>query len=116
MELLTSNGREHWAVRARITKQISDTAIVLCRAAKIPRLHRVAIVAEFQPPTGRRRVVREAHNLGPAVKAGIDGCVRAGVLADDSDRYVAEVAFRSGETYPLGRLVLTIYEVETPHE
>lgn len=112
MELLTSNQLgASWQKRYRITKPIKDTAIWLARAAKIPHLDRATIVAEFRPPTGRRRVVREAHNLGPSVKAAIDGIVQAGVLTDDSDRYVADVSFQPGEPHPLGQLALTITEL-----
>src|SRR5690242_3403037 len=102
MELLTSNQLgASWQKRFRITKPIKDTAIWLARSAKIPHLNRVAIVAEFRPPTGRRRVVREAHNLAPSVKSAIDGIVLAGVLTDDSDKYVADVSFRPGDPHPL---------------
>ena len=94
-----------------ITKPIRDAAIWLARAAKIPHLARAAIVVEFRAPTGRKRVVREAHNLGPSAKAAIDGLVKAGVLTDDSDRYVADVSFRPGEPHPLGQLVLIITEL-----
>jgi hypothetical protein len=112
MELLTSNQQGgKWQKQYRITKPIKDAAIVLARAAKIPHLNRVTIVAEFRPPTGRRRVVREVHNLGPSAKAAIDGLVKAGVLTDDSDRYVADVSFKPGDPHPLGQLVLLITEL-----
>jgi hypothetical protein len=118
MELLTSNQQGGaWQKQYRITKPIKDAAIVLARAAKIPHLDRVDIVVEFRPPTGRRRVVREAHNLGPSAKAAIDGLVKAGVLTDDSDRYVANVSFREGEPHQLGQLALIVTELpkETSH-
>lgn len=112
MDLLTSNQQgESWQKQYRITKPIKDAAIVLARAAKIPHLERVEIVVEFRPPIGRRRVVREAHNLGPSAKAAIDGLVKAGVLTDDSDRYVANVSFREGDPHPLGQLVLILTEL-----
>lgn len=111
MELLTSNQRGHWGKGYRIGQDITDAVILLARAQKIPRLDRVTIVAEWRPPTRGRSVVRDAHNLAPSVKAAIDGITRAGVLVDDSDRYVADVAIRSGDACPLGRLVLIITEV-----
>src|SRR5690242_9875502 len=88
MELLSSNHRKHHLAAHEITRAIKDAAIVLARQAKIPQLQRVVFVAEFRPPPGRRRVVREAHNLAPAVKAAIDGVTKAGVIRDDSDKYV----------------------------
>lgn len=112
MELITSNHRSnHWGPRQRMTAAIKGAAIILTREAKIPHLQRVAIVAEFRPPPGRRRIVREAHNLAPSVKAAIDGVMAAGVIRDDSDKYVAEVTFRCGEPHPLGQLVLIITEL-----
>lgn len=113
MELLTSNDRDkHWGRPYRVGKAITDAAIVLTRAAKMPRLERVVIVAEFQPPPGRRRIVRDTHNLAPSVKCAIDGIVRAGGLIDDSDKYVAEVSYVPGDPHPGGRLLLHI--TETP--
>lgn len=110
--LLSSNHREHWAAAREITAPIKDTAIVLARAAKIPRgLLRVAITAEFRQPPGRECVVREAHNLTPVVKAAIDGIAKAGVIADDADKYVASVTYQPGPPHPLGQLILIITEV-----
>jgi len=112
LELLSSNqlgGK--WQKRYRILTPIKDAAIVLARKAKIPHLERAAIVVEFRPPTGRKRVVREVHNLAPTAKVAIDGLVKAGVLTDDSDRYVADVSFRPGEPHPLGQLVLIITDL-----
>jgi hypothetical protein len=100
IRLLTSNQQGGaWQKQYRITKPIKDAAIWLARAAKIPHLERVAIIVEFRSPTGRRRVVREVHNL------------KAGVLTDDSDRYVADVSFQPGEPHPQGQLVLIIHEL-----
>lgn len=41
------------------------------------------------------------------------GCnvTKAGVIRDDSDRYVAEVTFRPGKPHPLGQLILHIHEL-----
>lgn len=114
MELLTSNDSQNWARTHRIGTVIKSAAIVLCRAQKIPRIERASITVEFLPPTGRRRVVREAHNLAPSAKYAIDGCVKAGVLTDDADKYVAAVTYISGERTPGGQLLLYIHELETP--
>lgn len=81
----------------------------MARQARIPRLERVSVVAEYQPPDQRRR---DADNPAPSVKACIDGIVAAGVLDDDeSPRYVAEIICRIGEPYPGGRMVLFLAEV-----
>lgn len=110
-ELLTSNTLGNWGKRHRIGTPIKNAVITLARKAKIPHLDRISIVVEFQPPTGRSRVVLEAHNLGPSAKPAIDGLTQAGVITDDSDKYVAEVTFRSGPKHPGGRIVLIITEL-----
>lgn len=77
---------------------------------KVPRLNRVSILVEYQPPEIRRH--RDADNPMPSVKACIDGIVAAGVLADDeSPRYVTEITCRIGEPFPRGRIVLHLTEI-----
>jgi hypothetical protein len=100
----------------RIGTQIKNDAIKLCRILKIPHLERAAFVLEYQPPTKGRPIVKDTHNLSGTAKAAIDGCVAAGVLADDSDRYVADTSYRPGDKYPGGRVVLHILEVLNPSE
>lgn len=111
-ELLTSNRMgKSWQKRHRIGTDIRDTVIWLCRQQRIPHLERVRIVVEFCPPPGRKRIVREAHNLAPSAKPGIDGLTKAGVLTDDSDRYVAGVEFVCGPVRPRGQLLLHVHEL-----
>ncbi|HEY9525329.1 MAG TPA: hypothetical protein VIR33_18975 [Thermopolyspora sp.] len=111
MELLTSNNRSgHWGHRHRITKSIVGTTIVIARAAKIPPLGRVTISAVWHPPAKGRAPVRDAHNLAPTLKACIDGIVRAGVLRDDSDTYVASAGISPGEKREHGQFVVHITE------
>lgn len=112
MELLTSNQRSrHWGKGYRIGKAITDAAIVAARAAKIPRLDRVRIVAVWHPPTKGRSPVRDAHNLSPTYKAAIDGVVRAGVLDDDRDEFVSAVVIEPGPKRDRGQFVLHLIEV-----
>jgi hypothetical protein len=108
MELLSLNGREHWAARHRKTQALKDAAIVLTRKAKIPPLERVSVVAEYQPPDRRHR---DPDNIALSAKAAIDGCRIAGLVPQDDSRHVLEVTCRIGEFYPKGRLVLTITEI-----
>lgn len=106
--LLSLNDRVHWSKRARVTRDLRTTAGWLAKAAKIPPLDRVSIVAEYQPPRNGRR---DPDNLMPAVKAAIDGCVNAKIIPDDSSVHVTSVTCAIGEPYPRGRLVLRITEV-----
>lgn len=111
LKLLSSNRRVHWRERYDHDQVIKNAVIVYARQQRIPQLARVCIVIEFRPPPGRKRVVRETHNLAPASKPAIDGLTAAGVIPDDSDRYVAEVTFRAGEPHPQGQLLLHITEI-----
>lgn len=114
MELLTSNNLgKGFGKRYRISEQIKGDAIKLCRAAKVPHLDGVSIVAVWHPPTAGRSPVRDCHNLSPSLKAAVDGIKKAGVLTDDSDRYVANTDIRPGENRPYGQLVIHITEVTT---
>lgn len=84
-DLLTSNQRPHWAVRHRKTKYLRGLAKDTAQALRVPPLRRARIDAWVTWPDGRRR---DRHNLSPTVKALVDGIVDAGVLPDDSDRYI----------------------------
>ncbi|MGW4469696.1 hypothetical protein ACWENQ_08485 [Nonomuraea sp. NPDC004354] len=107
MELLNSNQRCHWRVRAERTKRIRSTAEILARGAKIPLLARAHIIGEFRPPDRRRR---DVANLYPSFKAAIDGLVDAGVLEDDDDTHLVGPDMRLGPV-GLGQLVLHIHEL-----
>jgi len=111
LKLLSLNGREHWSERARRTEALKKAAWALALQAKIPRLERVSVVVEYQPPDRRHR---DAENTCAASgKAAIDGIVKAGVLEDDEcPRYVAGIWCTIGAIYPKGRLVLHLTEVE----
>ncbi len=108
LELLNANGRTHWRHRHRVTAMLRETAAWLARVQHIPPLARARIVAVYEPPDSRRR---DAPNWYPSFKAAIDGLVDAGVLPDDSDRYVTALEMRCGEPCPRGRIVLHLTEV-----
>jgi Holliday junction resolvase RusA-like endonuclease len=109
LPLLNANRRIHWRRRAELTKDIRSTAWMLTRARGIPGLARAQVVCEYLPPDRRRR---DVHNLYPSAKAAVDGLVDAGVLPDDSDRYLVGPDMRLGEIKPKGQLVLHITELE----
>src|SRR5699024_4631139 len=86
-ELVTANQREHWAPKARKTKALRwQGRIAASRAASwhgpLPYCH--IEIAVGWPDKSRRDV----HNIMPTIKALIDGCVDAGLLADDSDQHI----------------------------
>lgn len=109
LALLNSNHRIHYRTRADRTRAIRMTANACARRVRVPRLERAQIVAEYRPPDRRRR---DVHNLYPSAKAAVDGLVDAGVLPDDSDRYLVGPDMRIGPVEPGGRLVLHITELE----
>lgn len=112
MELLNANQRLHWAPKARITKALRDAAYILARKQRIPRLERARIVCVYEPPDRRER---DALNWADSAKACVDGiCGDAGVLINDSSKYLDGPYMEIGEVYPKGRLVLHITEISAP--
>lgn len=108
LPLLSLNGREHWAARHRKAQALKKAAWAVALQAKIPRLERVSVVAEYQPPDLRHR---DGDNIAPSAKAAVDGLVAAGILPGDDKRYVTGTYCTIGTLYPKGRLVLTLTEV-----
>lgn len=87
-KLLTANDRQHWATRARLTKQLRQWGYLLGREGEgVARLglQHAHVEIEFAYPDRRRR---DRSNLAPTVKALMDGMIDAGLLPDDSDRYL----------------------------
>lgn len=86
--LLTANQRLHWAAKAERTRVTRETAWAYGRMfASHPKPYpsKVRCLITVQYPDRRRR---DVHNLMPTVKAAIDGIVDAGVLHDDSDKWL----------------------------
>jgi crossover junction endodeoxyribonuclease RusA len=89
--LMTSNQRPHWATKARHTRVVRDMAWVLARAQRVQLMP--AATLEVVTKWGDHRI-RDAENIAPTSKAAIDGCVQAGLLTDDSSKYLKSVTFR----------------------
>lgn len=87
-DLLTANDKPHWARKAALTKQLRRWGYLLAREGQgVAHLHltRARVEFEFAYPDRRRR---DRHNLAPTVKALMDGLIDAGMLPDDSDRFL----------------------------
>lgn len=108
LPLLNANQRLHWRRRAELTKNLRTLVWLLARDAGVPALRRAHVVAEYRPPDRRRR---DVHNLYPSAKAAVDGLIDAGVLPDDSDRYLVGPDMRFGGIEPGGQLLLHITEL-----
>jgi crossover junction endodeoxyribonuclease RusA len=108
LPLLNLNQRLFWAEENRRKQAIGKAAWALARQQRIPRLARIAVTAEYQPPDRRKR---DEDNFSPSAKAAIDGIKNAGVVSDDSSDQVTFGGVRIGERFPRGRLVIMITEV-----
>lgn len=76
---LSLNGREHWAVKARITKELRLLAKVSAR--HIPDLERCSVELVWYVNDRRPR---DSDNPFPTLKALCDGLVDAEVVSDDT--------------------------------
>lgn len=87
-KMLSANDKMHWAARSRLTKQLRQWGYLLGREGEgVARfgLQRARVEFEFAYPDSRRR---DRSNLAPTVKALMDGLIDAGLLPDDSDRFL----------------------------
>lgn len=107
------NANQSWphpAVRGNALKELRKAAWAIAhnalRAGEIPRLERVSIVVEYQPPRLTRK--RDGGNWAPSGKAYIDGIKNAGVIPDDDSEHVILESYRIGDPFPKGRIVLYI--------
>lgn len=108
MQLINANDRDHWRKSAGKTATIRSVA--RGQAKGIPRLGKVKIKVIYYAPDNRRR---DTTNLFPSVKAAVDGIVDAGVLKDDSDKFVVGYEIlRGAHNIPKGQLTIEIIEVE----
>jgi crossover junction endodeoxyribonuclease RusA len=104
---VSSNERYHWAVKHKLMKAWKERAHWAARAAHLPRITQpVTITATIHRDHNRGRW--DVGNLTDTAKAAIDGLVTAGVLIDDSNRYVVGPDMRAGEPRDTAQLVLTI--------
>lgn len=83
-------GSMHWRKRGELVSAMRWAAKVEAMQAKVPKqLHRVEITAT--PMQDRRGPAADPGAYASPVKAAIDGLRDAGILVEDTDRYVAQV-------------------------
>ena len=82
---LSLNQRMHWAVKARLTKQVRLVGFAKARASKIPDLEKCSVELVWFVNTKHRR---DTINPMLTLKALVDGLVDAEVIPDDSHEYV----------------------------
>lgn len=81
------------------------------RAAHLPKLQHVHLVAVLRFPDNRRR---DPHNYYPTLKALVDGLVDYGLVPDDSHQYLVGPDIRQGPVLTdrrLGEVVLTVTDL-----
>jgi crossover junction endodeoxyribonuclease RusA len=88
---LSPNARLHWRDRAKAAATYRQECRILALQARRDMEARLGMVFPLTPPvrvavtfclTSRQR--RDPDNLLAAFKAGLDGCVDAGLIADDN--------------------------------
>lgn len=85
---INTERRTHPMARASAVKQWRTDAAWSARAARLPSLGRVSIVAQ---PYQHSSVLGDAGNHLPSIKAVIDGLVDVGVLTGDGPDCVASL-------------------------
>ena len=86
---LTTNVRLHWRRRAECVKTIREIVAVRARSVvRIPPQEHITVQLRFSPGDKRRR---DAPNLTATQKPAVDGLVDAGIVPDDTARYVTEL-------------------------
>ena len=113
--LMTANQRGNWAVKARATRAWRTAARVAGERVKADRFREgdhVHITATIHRSHNRGRY--DALNYAPTVKAIVDGIVDAGLIADDSNRYVTGPDLRPGEPREVAQVVLVLTPVDAP--
>lgn len=83
---LTENQRMHWALKARVTKDVRLTARLL--TARLGRQNRVRVTLTWIVADKRRR---DEDNLVATLKACCDGIVDAGVVPDDTPEFMVKM-------------------------
>ena len=86
---LTLNQRMHWAVKARLTKEVRLIAKVKARG--IPDLERCSVELVWFVTDKRRR---DADNPVLTLKALCDGLVDAEIVPDDTPEYMTKLPVR----------------------
>jgi crossover junction endodeoxyribonuclease RusA len=110
--MLNANQRLHWREKGERSRWLRNTARLLSnpRCVYADRM-RCEVVVSW--PNARRR---DVHNLMPTIKACIDGLVDAGVLADDSDKYLVGPDLRVSDQLCDKRYACTLTFRFTPAE
>lgn len=119
--ILTANQSLHFHDRHDRVEALAAVVTQLVRAQRpAPFTGQVDVVVEYWSPPHRKadrhplssQEVKDAENIAPTSKAAIDALVRAGVLVNDSRKWVRQVTYRLAPVkHPRGLVRITITEV-----
>lgn len=87
-DMLNMNQPKNRYVQAQYVKRLRQLGWAVARSQPRKITHAVAIRATIAPPVETFFHKRDSPNYMPTLKALLDGIVDAGVLIDDSDKYV----------------------------
>ena len=106
---LNRERRSHWTSRADATSAVRQLTMIRARNEELPRLGRVGVT--FQPVMVRRRgPLADTGAHMPTLKAAVDGLRDAGVLVDDTGRYIPALTFLAPVRGEVEGFVLTLIE------
>ena len=105
---INANSRQHWAQRAKATKQWREAAFRTTLQTHIPPLDRAHITVTIHKTRDGRW---DPANLAPTAKAIVDGLIDANVLPDDSSEYLEGPDMRAGTKADHPHVVVTIREL-----
>lgn len=110
-EWINANMRSgSWHKKANLTRQWRNAAHVAALQAHLPRIDvHVRIVAHIHKATSN---AYDSLNYADTAKAAVDGLRDAGVLIDDSNKYVTGPDMRPGARAERAHLILTITEID----
>ena len=83
---LSLNGRQHWATKARITRELIHAVTVGSWQQKMMPCESIHVELIYVP---RDRRARDRDNLVATLKPCIDALVRAGLVPDDTPEFVS---------------------------
>lgn len=107
--LMNEDKRLHPMTRHRLIEAWRDTFTTLARTQRVPHMDRVRITVVHHRPD--RRSMPDHCAPMPAFKAALDGIVQAGVLDDDSPKYIEAVTFVAPQVTGRHGLELILEEV-----
>jgi hypothetical protein len=106
LPLPNANKKVHWGVRYRQQQQIKRKTYQIVKLMRIKPMSRCEITVVVHPDVRTRRF--DPPNWGDSGKPAIDALTDAGVIVDDSSRYVPRVSYVAGDPVPGWRLELIL--------